>query len=143
MRTGSALTDSDRWDWLSTLRLAATDVLTDASGPSGVVVTCSALKRKYRDVMRVAPYTNASIRVHFVYLSATEEVLQQRVTGRKGHYMGADMVRSQFESLEVPGPDELDVLAVDVGAPKEEVERRALERVMSILDAEEGAVTKA
>lgn len=135
MRTGIPLTDADRWEWLSLLCKAATDAFSTSSDtppfatPNGVVVTCSALKRKYRDVMRSAPYNDPSIKVHFVYLSASEDVLLQRVTGRKGHYMGVNMVKSQLESLEVPGYDEGDVLSVDVSGDKEQVQERALDLV--------------
>lgn len=158
MAEGHPLTDADRWDWLIALRRAALCTLSNqpitapspnAGGkgsppppprrsasaepedlPAGVVLTCSALKEKYRDVLRIASYNNRSIRVHFVYLHASEEVLLQRVAARKGHYMGAAMVHSQFESLEVPDlSEEWDVLRIDVDGTKEEVERKALREV--------------
>lgn len=94
MRTGAPLTDSDRWDWLCLLLKASIDAFsmpytTLPFAPSrSIVVTCSALKCKYRDVVRVAPYYDPSIKVHFVYLDAKEDVLLQRVTRRKDHYMG-------------------------------------------------------
>ena len=132
MATGTPLTDSDRWDWLSLLRQAALSALTPnpatTSPAAGVIVACSALKRKYRDVMRVAPYHDPRIQVHFIFLSASEETLLARVAGRKGHYMGAGMVKSQLESLEVPVGEE-DAVIIDVSVGKEEVERRALEVV--------------
>ncbi|KFY64588.1 hypothetical protein V496_03169, partial [Pseudogymnoascus sp. VKM F-4515 (FW-2607)] len=138
MATGTPLTDSDRWDWLTLLRASAVSALTTPSStpsPSGVVVTCSALKRKYRDVMRVAPYHDPRVKVHFIFLSASEETLQRRVAGRKDHYMGPEMVRSQLESLEVP-VGEGDAVIVDVGVGKEEVERRALEVVREVMGGE-------
>lgn len=139
MATGTPLTDSDRWDWLCLLRAAAVTALspspTTPSPPNGVIVTCSALKRKYRDVMRVAPYHDPRVQVHFIFLSASEETLLARVGGRKGHYMGAGMVKSQLESLEVP-VGERDVVIVDVGVGKEEVERRALEVVRDAMGGE-------
>ncbi|KFY19898.1 hypothetical protein V493_07803 [Pseudogymnoascus sp. VKM F-4281 (FW-2241)] len=78
--------------------------------------------------MRVAPYHDPRLLVHFIFLSASEETLLQRVAGRKDHYMGPEMVRSQFESLEVPAA-EGDAVIIDVSVGKEEVERRALEVV--------------
>ncbi|OBT64571.1 shikimate kinase [Pseudogymnoascus sp. 23342-1-I1] len=138
MATGTPLTDSDRWDWLTLLRAAAVSTLTTPSSnpsPSGVVVTCSALKRKYRDVMRVAPYHDPRVKVHFIFLSASEETLLKRVAGRKDHYMGPEMVRSQLESLEVPR-GEGDALIVDVGVGREEVERRAVEVVREVMGGE-------
>lgn len=152
MSHGHPLTDQDRWDWLIAIRNAAMAALegkpiqvastagssnvskviqtTSTSPlPKGVVFTCSALKRKYRDVLRIASYNDHSVSVHFIYLHASEEVLQQRVKQRTNHYMGAEMVHSQFESLEVPTDDEWDVLKVDVDGTKEEVEKRALQIV--------------
>ena len=130
------LNDADRWDWLETLRTEATKALVSSSkNPQGVVVTCSALKKKYRDVIRVAPYFDSSIKVHFVYLSASEDVLLQRVTAREaeGHYMGGNMVKSQFESLEAPRPEEHDIVTVDVSQEREQVKAQALDLVRTRL----------
>ncbi|KAL3420912.1 thermoresistant glucokinase family carbohydrate kinase [Phlyctema vagabunda] len=133
MGNGIPLTDADRWDWLTALRVESLRRLT--SGSQGVVLTCSALKRKYRDVIRVAPYYDHNVRVHFVYLHATEEVLLQRVGARQGHYMGANMVHSQFDILEPPGDEETDVITVDVSGSIEEVEREALARVEDAIES--------
>ncbi|KAK5708997.1 hypothetical protein LTR17_020177 [Elasticomyces elasticus] len=113
--------------------------------PEGVILTCSALKRKYRDVLRVAAYHNPAISIHFVFLSASEAVLMDRVRARQNHYMKDYMVHSQFQSLEAPQGDELDegasetviagsgkrgdVLCVDAGGQAEEVRRWALNAV--------------
>ena len=138
MTKGIPLTDADRWDWLITLRDAAASALQASPTRTGVVVTCSALKRKYRDVIRVAAYNNHGISVHFLYLHASEQTLLARVAARQGHFMGAAMVHSQFESLEVPGETEMkDVIAVDVGGPLSEVEAFALEMVREELNVEE------
>lgn len=66
--------------------------------------------------------------MHFIFLCASEEVLLARVAGRKGHYMGANMVKSQLEVMEMP-VGERDAVVIDVSVGKEEVERRALEVV--------------
>ncbi|RDL41975.1 Gluconokinase [Venustampulla echinocandica] len=131
MSQGIPLTDSDRWDWLTQLREEALRRL--SAGSEGVVLTCSALKRKYRDVIRVAPYYSHDVLVHFVYLHAREEVLIERVQSRKGHFMGASMVHSQYSILEAPGADETDVIRVDVSGSMEEVEREALAKVHEAL----------
>ncbi|KAB2577388.1 Shikimate kinase [Lasiodiplodia theobromae] len=133
MGNGIPLTDADRWDWLILLREQAVREL--ETGASGVVVTCSALKKKYRDVIRVASYNNARVLVHFVYLQATEEMLMARVRARPGHYMKDNMVRSQFESLEEPDQEELskDVLAVDVSGTMPQVQDLALGLVQEVL----------
>lgn len=117
------LTDADRWDWLTRLREESLQRLTASQG---VVVTCSALKRKYRDVIRVAPYYSHDVLIHFIYLHAPEEVLLARVQARHGHYMGAGMVHSQFDALEEPAAEETDVISIDVSGSKEEVEAETL-----------------
>ncbi len=131
MAAGTPLTDADRWDWLVLLRQKAMERL--SSGSSGVVLTCSALKRKYRDVIRIASYNDHDVLVHFVYLRADEEVLLQRVKARQGHYMKDSMVKSQFKSLEEPADEERDVLGVDVSRSLTEVQRIALSRVQQVL----------
>ena len=133
MSRGEPLTDADRWDWLTVLREESIRRLATDPGAPGVVVTCSALKRKYRDVLRVAPYYVQHLRVHFIYLRAPEDVLLQRVANRQGHYMGADMVHSQVSILEMPAADETDVITLDVTRPAEEVRQDALERVLGAM----------
>lgn len=104
MAAGRPLTDEDRWPWLHSLRdgLAASQAL---------VVTCSALKRAYRDVLRGAGG------VRFVFLDVDPELATRRVAGRSGHFMTTAMVASQFADLEVPTSDEPDVVAVDASLP--------------------------
>ncbi|KAH6657492.1 P-loop containing nucleoside triphosphate hydrolase protein [Truncatella angustata] len=132
MAAGIPLTDSDRWDWLTELREASLRKLAD--GADGVVLTCSALKRKYRDVIRVAPYYSHDVVLHFVYLHAPEEVLLQRVGARQGHYMGANMVHSQFSILEPPTAEETDVISVDVSGSEHEVQQEALSKVLQAME---------
>lgn len=132
MSAGIPLTDEDRWDWLTALREASIRELN--RGSEGVVLTCSALKRKYRDVIRVAPYFTPNLRLHFIYLDAPEELLLQRVRARKNHYMGANMVHSQFDILERPKEDEVDVITIKVDRPVEEVVADALDQVLKTMD---------
>lgn len=131
MRNGIPLTDADRWDWLTLLREESVKQIN--AGSKGVVLTCSALKRKYRDVIRVAAYHDHRILIHFIFLSASEEVLLKRVQARQGHYMGANMVHSQFDILELPMADERDVISIDVSRTIEEVERDALANVAEVM----------
>jgi gluconokinase len=128
MSNGIPLTDADRWDWLTALREEALRQI--KLGHDGVVVTCSALKRKYRDVIRVAPYFSPKLQLHFIFLHAPEEVLQSRVMARENHYMGPDMVHSQFEILELPAPEETDVISIDVTGNQELVKVAALKAVI-------------
>jgi len=131
MSNGIPLTDADRWDWLTALREESQRRI--QSGSEGVVLTCSALKQKYRDVIRVAGYFDHSLLIHFIYLSAPEELLLERVRLRQNHYMGANMVHSQFEVLEPPGPNERDVISIDVSGTLNEVQEDALRKVSEIL----------
>lgn len=132
MANGIPLTDADRWDWLTALREESLRKLAD--GAEGVVLTCSALKRKYRDVIRVAPYYSHDVVLHFIYLHAPEAVLLERVGLRQGHYMGANMVHSQFSILEPPTAEETDVISVDVSRPMEDVLEESLNKVLQKMD---------
>ena len=103
MASGLPLTDDDRWPWLAAVRRAM-------RGESQVVVTCSALRRAYRDALRSAGD------VCFVYLDIGRDEAARRLAGRADHFMGATMVDSQFATLEAPADDESDVASVDAGA---------------------------
>jgi gluconokinase len=98
MASGHPLTDEDRWPWLRSI--AAWIGEHEAAGES-VVVTCSALKRVYRDLLAE---DNPS--VVFCELQVPREVLEQRMAERKNHYMPASLLRSQLDTLEDLHPDE-------------------------------------
>jgi len=104
MQQGIALTDDDRADWLRTLgeQLAAQ--------PAGAVLTCSALKRAYRDTLRAALPG-----LRFVHLAITEAESLRRVAQRPGHFYPPSLVASQFESLQDPA-GEPGVLSLDATA---------------------------
>jgi gluconokinase len=137
MGSGIPLTDADRWDWLIALRNAATTLLTPTSpstpAPRGVVVACSALKEKYRDVMRLAAYGTPNVRIHFVYLKLDRSTLFARVSARQAHYMKPGMVESQLKDLEEPGSAEWDVITVDVHAEAAVVQKDVMTAVQSVL----------
>ena len=104
MAAGHPLTDDDRWPWLARVR-EWIDAHITAGQPA--VISCSALKRSYRDVLR-GPH------VLFVHLSGPRDVLAARLATRHGHFMPAQLLDSQFADLEPPGEDE-QALTVDVG----------------------------
>lgn len=114
MHAGHALDDDDRWPWLRSLRDWMADEI--ASGRSAVV-TCSALKRSYRDLLR-----EAGPEVRFLHLAASEELIGERLSHREGHFMPSSLLRSQFETLEPLTQDELDAgsveVSVDGGVPQ-------------------------
>ena len=105
MRAGIPLTDGDRAGWL---RALAAKLKEAREKGSGLAMACSALKRSYRDVLR-----SAASDVQFVYLRASRTLIAERMAGRRGHYMPASLIDSQFEALEEPSPDE-NAWAVDV-----------------------------
>lgn len=98
MAQGTPLNDDDRAPWLQRLHDLIHDHL--AQGKPGILA-CSALKRRYRDVLRVD-----NVGLVFFYLHSDFEPLRARMESRVGHYMKAGMLQSQFDALEEPGTDE-------------------------------------
>ena len=92
MRSGQALTDEDRRPWLA--RISAWIARHEDLGKD-VVVTCSALKVAYRDLLR---HDNPS--VFFVHVDVARDVLEKRLSEREGHYMPASLLESQLSTLE-------------------------------------------
>lgn len=112
MRSGQPLTDDDRWPWL---RKVADVIDEDLRAGHSAVVTCSALKRAYRDVL-----SDGRPEVAFVHLHASREELVERVSHRKHEYMPASLLDSQLAALEPLGPDERGVV-VDATEPAEDL----------------------
>jgi len=121
MRSGQPLTDADREPWLRSLA-AVVDAALATTGP-GLVLACSALKRTYRDRLRVA-----DPRVKLVHLSGPETILRERISARVGHYMPASLLTSQLATLEPPEADER-ALVIDVIDPPETLAARILEEL--------------
>lgn len=110
MKQGEPLTDSERQPWLRKV----TEVISRADGPT--VVACSALRRSYRDVLR-----HADKQVFFVVLSGDRRVLLERMRGRTDHFMPAELLDSQLDTLEDLARDELGEygLVLDIELPLE------------------------
>lgn len=90
MTSGAPLDDDDRWPWLDAIvRVAAPE--------SHIVVACSALGRRHRDRLRQIP----GLRI--VFLALDQQLAESRAEARTDHFMSADMIASQFQSLELPG----------------------------------------
>jgi carbohydrate kinase (thermoresistant glucokinase family) len=98
MTAGTPLTDEDRWPWLYAIADWMDGVA--ARGENGIV-TCSALKRAYRDVLLTG--RNG---VALVYLKGDKGIIGERLATRVGHFMPPALLDSQFNTLEEPGPDE-------------------------------------
>ena len=105
MHSGQPLDDADRAGWLARIAAALQD---SGRYPRGLVVTCSALKRIYRDQLR-----RAASGLHFVYLRIDAAEAARRLRHRPHHYMPASLVPSQFNTLEAPAPDETDIVTLD------------------------------
>jgi gluconokinase len=111
MRSGHPLADKDRWPWLERLRKHIERSL--ATGENAVLA-CSALKRAYRDRLRV------SDDVRFVFLRGDYALVEKQLRSRHGHFMNAALLQSQFDDLEEPESHE-DVLTVQLGGTPEEI----------------------
>jgi carbohydrate kinase (thermoresistant glucokinase family) len=98
MHSGTPLTDDDRWPWLEAIA-AWIDERRNA-GEHGIV-TCSALKKSYREIL-----IGERKDVGLIYLKGTEDLIAQRLSKRKDHFMPKGLLRSQFQTLEEPGASE-------------------------------------
>lgn len=113
MSNGIPLTDDDRWDWLKMIKNKyveqSTELFEQSINKSRVIlVTCSALKRVYRDILNDVPLDRCSIT--YVYLKASFELISNRMKMRKDHFMSVNMLISQMEILEEPDPNEESVI---------------------------------
>lgn len=112
MAAGVALTDADRQGWLQTL---AGHIAAAGQSGQGLVLSCSALKRSYRDVLR-----QGDAATRFIYLHGDPQLLASRMAARTKHYMPSSLLDSQLATLEPPAPDE-NALAFDVAKPTADI----------------------
>jgi gluconokinase/shikimate kinase len=112
MHAGQALTDEDRWPWLGTI---ADWIKAHTAAGTPAIITCSALKKKYRDVLRGEG-------VVFVFLQGSKDRISDRLASRHGHFMPASLLESQFEALEEPTEDENYVSLCVSASPAEEAD---------------------
>jgi len=126
MHSGIPLTDEDRWPWL-----AAVAAWIDKTRRSGGhdVIACSALKRRYRDVL-----IGDRADVRLVYLKGDEALIARRIATRHEHFMPPTLLHSQFEALEEPGSDENPIVVSIEPRPRE-----ITEQIISALKTVEGA----
>ena len=116
MAAGTALTDEDRQGWLHA-------VAAELAAEGGAVVSCSALKRSYRDLLRArAPG------LRLIHLTGPAAVLEQRLQARSGHYMPASLLPSQLQTLEPPGADE-NAIVLAITEPPDQLLRTAVLRL--------------
>jgi gluconokinase len=125
MSKGIPLTDEDRWPWLEKIGEVITTSL--AKG-EGIAVSCSALKRVYRERLRAS----AGGHLYFVYLHGSKELLTKRMGERKGHFMPASLLESQLQTLEVP-TGEPGVVTVGIDATIEQIVDASIKSLKAIL----------
>jgi gluconokinase len=113
MASGQPLTDEDRWPWL---RAIAAWIAEHRAAGTTCVVTCSALKRAYRDLVT----GNQRADVRLVYLTGGIDLIAARLKARTGHFMPPALLRSQFDALEEPRADE-QAIAVTIDETPEEI----------------------
>lgn len=111
MSTGQPLTDDDRWPWLNAIAAHIDRVRAEGRN---AIVSCSALKRVYRDIL-----IGAREDVRLVLLDGTKEEIFARMSARKDHFMPLSLLDSQFATLERPGADERPVVVSVDGTPEE------------------------
>ena len=112
MSRGIALIDDDRAGWLRSL---AARIGEAKKAGTGLVMTCSALKRSYRDILRAQ-----SRDLQFVFLRGQKSLIAERLAGRRGHFMPPSLLESQFTTLEEPSPDE-DAWVCDITQSPQEI----------------------
>ncbi|MGV4793014.1 gluconokinase, GntK/IdnK-type [Rhizobium sp. F40D2] len=124
MSKGIALTDEDRMPWLDRI---GGDIKASLEKGEGIIVSCSALKRIYRDRLRAAAGGN----LFFVYLEGSKALLTQRMGERKGHFMPVSLLESQLATLEVP-TGEQGVVTVDIDDTVQGIAATALEGLATL-----------
>jgi gluconokinase len=120
MASGQALDDNDRYPWLAGV---ADWISARSRTGEGGVVSCSALKYRYRDLLR-----QAYPEVWFLHLDVDWDLIARRVAGRRDHFMPVSLVDSQFQALEPLRSDELGAV-VDASAPPDDIVRTAVTRL--------------
>ncbi len=108
MSHGIPLSDSDRLPWLEALRAAIKEWLQTGTNS---VLACSALKSNYRQFLQIPD------QVKLIYLKGSFDLIQQRLYQRHGHYMKADLLKSQFDTLEEPD----NALVIDIAQTPEAI----------------------
>lgn len=117
MSEGEPLTDNDRFGWLQTLNTLAKEQLEDR----GAIIVCSALKESYRDILS----ENIRKRTRWVFLSGSFQQIIKRINSRKGHFMPAHLLQSQFDILEIPQ----NALTIDINLTPKQIVDEISERL--------------
>ncbi|KAG8412234.1 hypothetical protein J3459_014747 [Metarhizium acridum] len=126
---GEPLTDSDCEHWLEAIWEQVSRNEKEHVNQRHLIITCSALKRSYREQLRQSCHHAGYSVVHFVWLDAPEPELQRRAEAELGQSSELNLIHSQFETLERPGIEESDATIISVVPPLEDVQNAALDAV--------------
>lgn len=119
MAAGTPLTDEDRWPWLDSL---VTEVQRASAGGMPAVLSCSALRKTYRDRLRAGLPG-----LRFIYLKGDFETIRSRMAARTGHFMPVGLLESQFTTLEEPRS----AITLDIAMPVDQM----MSRLLPLLDS--------
>jgi gluconokinase len=118
MTAGVALTDADRSDWLQSLH---GEIHAARDKQAGLVLSCSSLKRRYRDLLR-----SADPQLKFAHLNGARALIEARMSARPGHYMPTSLLDSQFDALEPLQADEAGIV-LDISKDPAQLVREILQ----------------
>ncbi|MDQ0458113.1 gluconokinase [Rhizobium paknamense] len=124
MAKGTPLTDEDRWPWL---KLIGERMHAALEKGQTIIVSCSALKKSYRDLLREA----TGHRTAFVYLEGSKDLLTRRMGERTGHFMPVSLLESQLATLENPSSEPL-VVTIDIDRSIEDIVDAAVDALASL-----------
>jgi carbohydrate kinase (thermoresistant glucokinase family) len=117
MHAGIPLNDNDRAEWLKKIN----ELAKKQSKKNGAIIGCSALKEKYRIVLS----GGVTVPLHWIFLQGTFELIEQRMEKRKDHFMPAELLRSQFNTLEIPE----DAVVIDISKAPDEIVEMIIESI--------------
>lgn len=125
MQQGIPLNDEDREPWLERINDAAFSL---RQKNESAIIICSALKKKYRDQIR-----QDNENIYFLFLQGSFELILTRMKQREGHFMKAEMLKSQFNTLEPPKNDENNVIFIDIDATFEKVVEQCVAEIQVVM----------
>jgi gluconokinase len=121
MRSGTPLTDEDRWPWLRSIATAIADWRDEGKD---AVIACSALRKVYRDIL-----ADGHDDVVFAHLKGSMELISSRLSVRKHEYMPASLLKSQFDTLEEPDETVENAVTIDIDQEPEAIVAEIVDRL--------------
>ena len=122
MRAGTPLIDEDRWPWLDNLHA----FIKQKIETNNIIIVCSALKQVYRDILGNGIEDNCK----WIFLSGDYDTILSRLQSRKGHYMPATLLQSQFDALEIPA----NAITIDIQMTPGEIINDILSKISDVVE---------